>query len=89
MNEVSPLFRWVAVVVGFGAHLAVGFFYGAAGLVVPGPYLFGLWLVWVALAVVAVRHRRRLGLVLAVPVLAAAILVATVSLGGAVLDWQA
>jgi len=84
--------RVLGVGIALAAHLAVGFLYAAAGLVVPGLYLFGLWAIWGALAVVgvlAVRRRRPVGYVLAVPVAAIVILMAVVSAGGALLNWQA
>ena len=79
----------LVTVVGFALHLVAGFFYVSAGLVVPGPWLFGLWALWVALAVVAVGRRRQPLLVLAIPFVAIALLVAVVSLGGHFLHWQA
>jgi hypothetical protein len=41
------------------AHLVVGFFYLAGGLVVPGYVLIPLWIVWIVLAAVLVRLAMR------------------------------
>jgi hypothetical protein len=83
------VWRTVAVVVGIAAHLAVGFFYLVAGLVVPWPALLLFWAFWIFLLVMAVRHRDRPGWVLATPVVAAVALLAAVSLGDALLGWTA
>lgn len=77
-----------ACVVGFGLHLAAGYFYLASGLVVPGPYLFVLWAVWIALLALAIRRRANLWWVLATPVVAAAFWLAFVSGLGTLLDWR-
>lgn len=75
---------------GIALHLVVGYFYATAGLVVPGPWLVVLLLVWVALLVAGLLLWRRHPLwVLLVPVVALALLVGGVSLGGALLGWTA
>ena len=79
----------VAMVLGLAAHLVVGFFYLAAGLVVPGPWLFVLWAVWLLLLVLAIRRRQRPPWVLAIPVAAVVLLLVAVSLGERWLGWQA
>ena len=72
------------------AHLVVGFLYLAGGLVVPGPVLIPLWLLWLALAVVLVRlTRRRSWWTPAVPVAAAAVFALVVVVGEQVLGWTA
>ncbi len=81
--------RTVALVVGIAAHLAVGVFYLAAGLVVPWPALPFFWAFWILLLVLAVRHRHRPAWVLATPVVAAVAILAAVSLGEAVFGWTA
>jgi len=77
-----------AAVVALLAMLPVGFFYAASGLIVPGPWLFLLWVVFLVLVWVGVRlFRRRSFLVLAVPVVAAALWFGTLSAGEAWLGW--
>ena len=50
----------------------VGFFYAASGLLVPGPWLYLMWLLYLALLGLAVWLARRGSyVVLAVPVVAA------------------
>jgi hypothetical protein len=72
------------------AHLAVGWFYLAGGLVVPGPVLVPLWLVWLGLAAVLVRlAARRSWWTPAVPVAAAALFVVVLVVGEQLLGWQA
>jgi hypothetical protein len=84
-RPVGP--RVVAALAG-AAHLGVGFYYLAGGLVVPGAVLVPLWLVWIALAVLLVRlARRRSWWTPAVPAAAAAVLVLTVVIGEQLLGW--
>ena len=56
-------------IVGLLGYVAVGFFpYLASGLMVPGPWLFILWAIWVVGLVLAWRtFRRRPALVLIFP----------------------
>jgi steroid 5-alpha reductase family enzyme len=77
-----------AYVVGFGLHLVAGYFYLASGLLVPGPYLFVLWVVWIGLLVFAIRQRANLWLVVATPFAAAAFWFAFVGGLGSLLDWR-
>ena len=78
----------VAAVVALLAMAPVGFFYAASGLLVPGPWLFLLWLVFLVLVSVGVRlFRRRSYRVLAVPVVAAVVWCGTLSAGEAWLGW--
>ncbi len=73
-----------AAVVALLAMVPVGFFYAASGLLVPGPWLFLLWVVFLVLVSVGVRlFRRRSYLVLAVPVVAAVVWFGTLSAGEA------
>jgi len=77
-----------AAVVALLAMVPVGFFYAASGLLVPGPWLFLLWVVFLVLVSVGVRlFRRRSYLVLAVPVVAAALWFGTLSAGEAWFGW--
>ncbi len=72
------------------AHLVVGFYYLAGGLVVPGAVLYPLWVLWVVLAAALVRLAlRRSWWTAAVPVVAAVVLVLTVTVGEQVLGWTA
>lgn len=80
----------LAAVSALAAMVPVGFFYAASGLVVPGPYLYLFWLIYVALLGAALwLSVRRSYLVLSVPVVAAVTWVSAVSLGEAVLGWTA
>ena len=79
----------VAVLAGL-AHLVVGYFYLAGGLVIPGYALIPLWVLWLVLAAVLVRLAvRRSWWTPAVPVAAAAVLVLVIVLGEQVFGWQA
>ncbi len=72
------------------AHLVVGYFYLVGGLVIPGYVLFPLWLLWLVLATLLIRLAlQRSWWTPAIPVGAAAFLVAVVAFGGQVLGWQA
>jgi hypothetical protein len=72
------------------AHLVVGFYYLAGGLVIPGAVLFPLWVLWVVLAVVLVRFAlRRSWWTPVVPVVAALVLVLTVTVGEQAFGWTA
>jgi hypothetical protein len=76
--------------VGIAAHLVVGYFYLVAGLVTPFYGLIVLWVIWVALLVLAIWMLRRHPLrALAVPLVALGILVGVTALGGAFLGWSA
>jgi len=84
----SPAGPRIAAVVALLAMVPVGFFYLASGLLVPGPWLFLLWVVFLVLASVGVRlFRRRSYLVLAVPVAAAVVWFGTLTAGAAWLGW--
>ncbi|WP_143194122.1 hypothetical protein [Micromonospora sp. CB01531] len=75
---------------GLAAHLAVGFWYAASGLVVPGWALAGLLVVWAVLLAVGIRLlRRRPVFVPLVPLAAMLVWLAVVSAGGAWLGWTA
>lgn len=75
---------------GLAAHLAVGFWYAASGLVAPVWAVAGLLVVWAVLLAVAIRLlRRRPARVPLVPLSAVLIWLAVVSAGGAWLGWSA
>ena len=72
------------------AHLVVGYFYLAGGLVIPGAVLIPLWIVWLLLAVWLVRLAvRRSWWTPAPPVIAAVLFVLLLMIGEQALDWQA
>ena len=78
----------VAAVVAAAAHLVAGFYYLASGLLAPLWAVLLLLVVWAVLAWVGARLvKRRSYLVLLVPVVAAAVWLGVMSLGGAVLGW--
>ena len=82
--------RTVVAVLGLLLMLPVGYFYLTSGLVVPGPWLFVLWAMFLVLLVVAVLlARRRSWWVPAVPAAAFALWLLVLSLGGQLLGWQA
>jgi hypothetical protein len=71
------------------AHLVVGYFYLAGGLVIPGAVLIPLWLFWLGLAAVLVRLTlRRSWWTPAVPLTAAVVMVLVIVIGDQVLDWR-
>ena len=74
---------------GFVLLLPVGLLYLASGLIVPLPWLLGLWAVGLALVVHAVVRRDRPAVVLATPFVALLLWVAVVSAGQALFDWSA
>ncbi len=85
-----PLWTRVLGIAGIVVHLGVGYFYLAAGLVVPGPWLVVFLLVWVALLVLGIHLVRRAPLwAMLVPVVGLGFLIGGVSLGGALLGWSA
>jgi hypothetical protein len=84
----SPAGPRIAAVIALLAMVPVGFFYVASGLLVPGPWLFLLWVVFLVLVSVGVRlFRRRSYLVLAVPVVAAVVWFGMLTAGEAWLGW--
>lgn len=72
------------------AHLVVGYFYLAGGLVIPGAVLIPLWIVWLLLAGWLVRLAvRRSWWTPAPPVIAAVLFVLVLVIGEQAFDWQA
>jgi hypothetical protein len=89
-EQVRTGWATAAAVVASIAMVPVAFFYAASGLVVPGPYLYLLWVVLAVLIVVGVRLARRHSYwVLAVPVVGGLLWWATLTAGEAWLDWTA
>jgi hypothetical protein len=79
---------WALAFLAFLAMVPVGFFYAASGLVVPGPWLYLLWLLFAVLLGVGVwLARRRSWWLLLVPVGGAVAWWAVVSAGEAWLGW--
>jgi hypothetical protein len=77
-----------AAVVALLAMIPVGFFYAASGLLVPGPWLFLLWLLFLLLATAGIRlFGRRSYAVLAVPVVAIGLWFGILSAGEAWWGW--
>ena len=75
--------------VGFVLLLLVGALYLVSGLIVPLPWLVGLWALWIAAFGVAVARRRQTWYPLAMAAVTAVVWVGAVTLGDAVLDWSA
>jgi hypothetical protein len=71
------------------AHLVIGYFYLAGGLVIPGGVLIPLWLLWLALAAWLVRLAvRRSWWTPLAPALAAVVFVLVLVVGEQALGWQ-
>jgi len=68
---------------------ALGYVYLVAGLVVPAPWLAGLWIALLVLIVLAIRWWRRPLLVLALPFVGALFWFAYVQGLGSLFDWTA
>jgi hypothetical protein len=77
-------------VVGIALYLAVGVFYLGSGLVMPYPWVFGMWALWLCGLVVVARvfaESRKWTPV--VPVLAMVLWVAIVQMGSWIFGWTA
>ena len=86
-RPTGPIVAWW---VGLVAHLVIGIWYGASGLVAPAWAVAALLAVWVVLLVAGLRLRtRRPWWMLFVPVLDVAVWVGVVSAGDAFLGWTA
>lgn len=77
------------LIVAFGFHLVVGFFYLMTGLLAPVPVAIALQIVWVVLLIVAIRARAEPKRVALVPVVAAVLWFAVLGIGSAVFGWTA
>jgi hypothetical protein len=86
----QPVWALVLGFVGIAAHLVVGYFYLAAGLVAPLYGIIILWVLWAALLGLAIWLLRRHPLwILAIPLVAVGILFGVIALGESVLGWSA
>ena len=82
--------RWpvVAAVVALLLMAPVGFFYGVSGLVVPGPWLFLLWLLYAVLLGLTIwLATRRSYYVLAIPLVAGVLWWLAITAGEAWFGW--
>ena len=79
----------VAKVIGFALLLGTGFFYLVSGLVVPAPYLFFLWVLWIALMGFTIVKRNDWRIVLAMPFVSIALRFGILNAGGEFLGWTA
>ncbi len=77
------------LVVGYVLLGILGYVYLASGLVVPVPWLLGLWIAMVVLIVLGIRWWRRPPLVLALPFAGAVFWFAYVQGLGSLFDWTA
>ena len=83
----GPVVAWWA---GLAAHLVIGIWYAASGLVAPPWAVAVLLAIWVVVLVVGLQLRtRRPWWMLAVPVLDVIIWVAVISAGETFLGWTA
>jgi hypothetical protein len=81
---------WIVAGLAAAAHLVVGFFYAVSGLAIPLYALVPLWIFWVALAFSLLKLAiRRSWWTPIIPVVAAAVLVLTATVGDAFLGWTA
>lgn len=77
------------LVVGYVLLAVLSYLYLASGLVVPVPWLWGLWAVMVFLIGLSIRWWRRPVLVLALPFVGALLWVAYLQGLGSLFDWSA
>ena len=77
-------------IVGIALYALVGVLYIASGLVMPYPWVFGMWALWIGgLVVVARVFSQSRAWTPAVAVVAVALWVVIVQLGSWLLDWTA
>ena len=79
----------LAVVAGFALQGVAAVFVAASGLMMPMWAVVAMWLVWLAGLALQIRQRHRPLVVVAVPVVIAAIWLLTGTLGEAFLGWTA
>lgn len=70
-------------------HLMVGVFYLSSGLVAPSYAVLPLWAVWIALAYLLWRERRRVAVALSIPFVAAFVWGGVMWIGDRLLGWTA
>jgi hypothetical protein len=87
-RTLSPA-QVVMLVVGYVLLVPLGYLYLVSGLVVPGPWIFLLWVAMLALIILAIRWWRRPILVLILPFAGALFWVVFVQGLGALFDWTA
>ena len=85
-RAVGPI---VATVFGYVLLLATGFFYLVSGLIVPFPYLFVMWALWIALVGVAILKRSDWRVVAAAPFVSIGLWFGIVWAGERFLGWTA
>ena len=78
-----------ALVIGLALQAVAAVFVAASGLLMPLWAVVALWLVWLAGLAVQLRHRHRPIVVIAAPVVVAALWVLTGTLGETFLGWTA
>jgi hypothetical protein len=86
---MNPVTATIVSVLGYMLLLVAGFFYLVSGLVVPAPWLIILWVLWVALAVYAIRNRHNPWRVFATPFVAGALWFIYVEGGSRLFGWTA
>ncbi|MDH3499201.1 MAG: hypothetical protein OEM97_03685 [Acidimicrobiia bacterium] len=87
--ELTPR-KVLYAVVGLGLHLVAGFFMLVSGLVAPPWAVLLMLFVWAVLLASGIRlWRVKPWVTIGFPVLAFAIWIGTIALGGAFLDWNA
>jgi hypothetical protein len=79
----------LALVAGFSLQGAAAVLVAASGLMMPMWAVVAMWFVWLAGLAVQIRQRHRPLIVVAVPIVVAAIWMLTGTLGEAFLDWTA
>jgi hypothetical protein len=77
-------------VIGALLYLAVGWIYLGSGLVMPYPWVYGMWAIWIAGLFVLIRVFERSQMwTSAVPIVAVVIWVVLVQLGSWLFGWTA
>jgi hypothetical protein len=89
VSEVLSPAQIGMLVVGYVLLGAIAYLYLASGLVVPAPWLWGLWAVGLVLIGLSIRWWRRPLLVLALPFVGALFWLAYVQGLGSLFDWTA
>src|SRR5687768_7273750 len=77
----------IAKVIGFLLLLGTGFFYLASGLLVPFPYLYLMWGLWIAIVGFTIVKRDDWRIVVAAPFVSGALWFAILTAGERFLNW--